>query len=101
MDNEFSKIAPELYDTISIYVMFLIKQLYRFLPSPNQMMTALDQRFHLIENFNLGDISRVNSLRTNGEMTMGTRPIHLLRILYYIILGFHCMLFLFLYEHFD
>ena len=96
MDNEFSKFAPELYDTISIYVMFLIKQLYRFLPSPNQMVTALDQRFHLIENFNLGDVSRTNSLRPNGEMTMGTRPIHLLRILYYIILGFHCMCFLLL-----
>lgn len=91
MDNEFNIIAPELYDTISIYVMFLIKQLYRFLPSPSQLVNALDQRFHLIEYFDLGDVSRVNSLRPNGEMTIGTRPIHLLRILYYIILGFHCM----------
>ena len=71
--------------------MFLIKQLYRLIPSPAQLVTALEQRFHLIETFHLGDVSRVNSLRPNGEMHMGTRPIYLLRIVYYILLGFHCM----------
>lgn len=92
MENEFSQFAPELYDTISIYVMFLIKQFYRHIPSPGQLVGALEERFHLIESFQLGDISRVNSLRPNGEMHMGTCPLHLLRIIYYIVLGFNCEL---------
>ena len=86
MENEFLQFAPELYDTVSIYVMFLLKQLYRHLPSPGQLVSVLEERFHLIESFQLGDINRVN-----GEMTIGTCPVHLLRIIYYIVLGFSCM----------
>lgn len=91
MENEFLQFAPELYDTISIYVMFLLKQFYRHIPSPGQLVSILEDHFHLIESFQLGDISRVNSLRPNGEMSIGTCPIHLLRIIYYILLGFSCM----------
>ena len=91
MENEFLQFAPELYDTVSIYVMFLLTQLARHLPSPGQLVSVLEERFHLIESFQLGDINRVNSLRPNGEMTIGTCPVHLLRIIYYIVLGFSCM----------
>lgn len=74
--------------------MFLIKQLYRYIPSPNQLSLALESRFHLIEQFQLGDLSKVNSLR-NGmdDMRMGTIPVFLFKIIYYILLGFSCMCF--------
>lgn len=72
--------------------MFLIKQLYRYLPSPNQLCLALDARFHLIDSFQLGDVSRINSLRKGlDDMHVGSIPIFLFKIIYYILLGFSCI----------
>ena len=90
MDNEFAELAPSLYSNISIYVMFLIKQLYRHLPSTVQLVSALDARFHLINTFQLGDVSRPNSLRDESDLHMGALPVFLLHIIYYILLGFYC-----------
>ena len=90
MDNEFAELAPSLYSTISIYVMFLIKQLYRHLPSTVQLLSALDARFHLINTFQLGDVSRASSLPDEPDLHLGCLPAFLLHIIYYILLGFYC-----------
>ena len=42
--------------------MFLIKQLYKQLPSPKQLHIALENRFHLITSFQLGDISKEHEI---------------------------------------
>ena len=89
MDSEFMEIAPQIYSYASIYIMFLIKQLYRHLPSSSQLSAALDARFHLINTFQLGDVSKA-STRDENDMHMGSIPVLLLDCIYYILLGFFC-----------
>lgn len=83
------EIAPQIYSYASIYIMFLIKQLYRHLPSSSQLTAALDARFHLINTFQLGDVSKA-STRDENDMHMGSIPVFLLDCIYYILLGFFC-----------
>ena len=90
MENRFAALAMPLYNTISIYVMFLIKQLYRHLPTPAQLAAALENRFHLIDTFQLGDLTHTNPLREDDDMHVGTAAVGLLKIIYYIVLGFYC-----------
>ena len=70
--------------------MYLIKQLYRHLPSPAQLTVVLEDRFHLIDTFQLGDLTQMNPQRDDADMHIGTSVLSLLRIVYYIVLGFYC-----------
>ena len=90
MENRFAPLAPPLYSAISIYVMFLIKQLSRHLPTPAQLTSALEARFHLIDTFQLGDLTHTNPLRADVDMHVGTVAVGLLKLIYYIVLGFYC-----------
>ena len=73
--------------------MFLIKQLYKQLPSPKQLHIALENRFHLITSFQLGDISKEHEIRKDlDDYHMGTIPVILFKVIYYILLGFSCIL---------
>lgn len=90
MQNHFAALAMPLYNTISIYVMFLIKQLYRHVPTPAQLAAALENRFHLIDAFQLGDLTQTNPLRSGNDMHVGTVAVGLLKVIYYIVLGFYC-----------
>ena len=55
-----------------------------------KLVSALDARFHLINTFQLGDVSRPNSLRDESDLHLGALPVFLLHIIYYILLGFYC-----------
>lgn len=90
LPNQFAPIASLLYNSLSIYVMYLIKQLYRHLPSPAQLAVVLEDRFHLIDTFQLGDLTQKNPQRDDADMHIGTSVLSLLRIVYYIVLGFYC-----------
>lgn len=73
--------------------MFLIKQLYRYIPAPCQLAQVLDNRFHLINTFQLGDLSKENQLRNGADdLHMGSIPIILFKVIYYILLGFSCVI---------
>ena len=85
LENVLLPLAPQLYDTLSLYALFLVKQLRRKLPAPQTLIGRLERRFHLIERFSLGDVSQ-------GEGTQGVDcgALHLLRVVYYLVLGFCC-----------
>ena len=85
MDNVLLSLAPQLYDTLSLYTLFLVKQLRRKLPAPQTLIGRLERRFHLIESFALGDVSQPESVQ---GVTCGA--LHLLRVVYYLVLGFSC-----------
>lgn len=72
--------------------MFLIKQVYRVLPAPSVLTQMLEGRFHLINVFQLGDLSKDNPLRTPDDVHLGSIPVILFKIVYYILLGFSCRL---------
>lgn len=85
MDNVLLSLAPQLYDTLSLYTLFLVKQLRRKLPAPRTLMSRLERRFHLIETFALGDLSQTESVQG-----VECGALHLLRVVYYLVLGFSC-----------
>ena len=85
LENVLLSLAPQLYDTLSLYALFLVKQLRRKLPAPQTLIGRLERRFHLIESFALGDVSQAES--TQG---VDCGALHLLRVVYYLVLGFCC-----------
>ena len=52
--------------------------------------SALEARFHLIDTFQLGDLTHTNPLRADDDMHVGTVAVGLLKLIYYIVLGFYC-----------
>lgn len=72
LENVLLPLAPQLYDTLSLYALFLVKQLRRKLPAPQTLIGRLERRFHLIESFSLGDVSQGGGYPGGG--LWGTSP---------------------------